>query len=227
MKTSSAPQSVLITGAQGALGIQVVKRFLAAGCRVTGIDRIPPKKLDLPNTENLSWIEMDITNPSEVRAKVPTDIDAMIHCAGGFRWVPTDSFQDEDLDFLLNTNLKSSFLLARQVLPGMKKRNFGRIVFIGAKATLQPSAGMGLYTASKAGLNMLTGALADEVREFDINVNTVMPSIIDTAANRADMPQADFSKWVSPVELAEIIFSLTQPLTKTMNGALIPVAGRL
>jgi NAD(P)-dependent dehydrogenase (short-subunit alcohol dehydrogenase family) len=226
MKITS-PETVIVTGAQGALGIHVVKRFLAAGCRVIGIDRVPAKKLDVPNESNLTWLEMDITHPAEVRQKIPADVDALIHCAGGFRWVPTDAFSDEDLDFLINTNLKSSFLLARQVLPGMKKKNFGRLVFIGAKATLHPSAGMGLYTASKAGLNMLTGALADEVKEFDINVNTVMPSIIDTAANRADMPQADFSKWVAPAELAELIFSLTQPLTKNMNGSLVPVAGRL
>lgn len=222
MTTSQIPRSVAITGARGALGSQVLKRFLDAGCRVIAIDRTPPA-----DRGDIQWIELDVTDPKAVRERMPTDVDALIHCAGGFRYTSVESFRDEDLDFLLNTNLKSAFLLARQVIPSMKNRNFGRIVFVGAKATLHPSAGMGLYSASKAGLNILTASLADELREFNINVNAVLPSIIDTPANRADMPKADFSKWVGAGELAELIFSLTQPLTGSMNGALIPVNGRV
>jgi NAD(P)-dependent dehydrogenase (short-subunit alcohol dehydrogenase family) len=115
----------------------------------------------------------------------------------------------------------------RELLPPMKKRGFGRIVLVSARATLNPPAGMSAYAASKAGLNALVSSVAEELKDFDININAVMPSMIDTLANRRDMPKADFKKWVSPDALAEIIFSLTQPWGKPIHGALIPVAGRL
>lgn len=222
------PRSVVVTGAQGALGVHVVNRYLKEGCDVIGISRSSQRpSFETKNSGTLRWISVDVSDSSEVKEKFPSDVDVLIHCAGGFRFVATDQFTDDDLDFLMNTNLKSALLLTRQVLPRMKERNFGRIVFVGAKATLSPTAGMGLYTASKAGLNALTASLADEVRHFDINVNTILPSIIDTPANRNDMPHADFSTWVSPSDLAEIIFSFTQPWGKSINGALIPVGGRV
>lgn len=221
------PHHVVVTGAQGALGVHVVDRFLAAGCQVFGIGRSSQKhSFEKKDPRKFEWIHMDVSHPAEVRAKFPKNVDTLIHCAGGFRFVATDQFTDEDMDFLIDTNLKSSLILARQVLPQMKEKNFGRIVFVGAKATQNPTSGMGLYTATKAGLNALTVSLADEIRHFDININTVLPSIIDTPANRNDMPNADFSTWVSPQELADIIFSLTQPWGRAINGGLIPVGGR-
>lgn len=222
------PQSVVVTGAQGALGIHVVNQFLKAGCHVTGVSRsYPSEHFEFMNHKNFHWITLDVSQSSHIKEKFPTEVDALIHCAGGFRFVAIDQFTDEDLDFLINCNLKSALLLTRHILPSMKEKNFGRIIFVGAKATLNPTAGMGLYTASKVGLNALASSIADEVRHFDINVNTVLPSIIDTPANRNDMPGADFSTWVDPVELAEIIFSLTQPWGKSINGGLIPVGGRV
>lgn len=218
--------SILVTGAEGALGSQVARLCAEAGHAVHGTCLKP----GMANPElhaGIHWIAIDVTDPDEVREKIPAEIDVLLHCAGGFRYAPVDEVGDGDLDFLLNTNLKSSFLLARQVIPGMKKRNRGRIVFVSAKATLQPGAGMGPYSASKAGINALTLSLAEEVKGFDITVNAVLPSIIDTPANRKDMPKADFSKWVPAPELAEIIYSLTQPFGKSIHGALIPVAGRV
>lgn len=216
-------QVVVVTGARGALGFFVVQRFIEAGCRVIGIDQGSKRAPQ----EGVEWMDVDLTDARQVSERFPREADIVIHCAGGFRWTKVDGFKDEDLDFLLNTNLKSAFLVARAALSFMKKKNFGRLVFVGAKATLNPSIGMGLYTASKAGLNALTQSLAEEVKDFDINVNAVLPSIIDTPANRRDMPDADFSKWVSPKDLAEIIFNLTQPFGNTLNGALIPVSGRV
>jgi NAD(P)-dependent dehydrogenase (short-subunit alcohol dehydrogenase family) len=178
----------------------------------------------------VKWLQGDLSDAARVRALAPElrSAEAWLHCAGGFRFAMAEQVGDDDIEFLLNSNLKSAFLLSRELLPAMKERGFGRIVFVSTRATLQPpGAGMGLYAASKAGLNQLTLSLADEVRKFDINVNAVLPTVLDTPTNRKDMPDADFSAWVKPVELAEIMFSLTQPLGKPIHGALIPVAGRL
>ncbi len=241
------PKKILVTGADGALGGAVVKRFLKANCEVLATylkqpgkpENLQPEHLrDVKVTESnanptkygdANWIQMDLTDSSSVKNGVASigSIDALIHCAGGFRFLKVDETDDESLNFLFNTNLKSAFLLSREVLPSMKKKNFGRIVFISSRSTFNPPAGMAAYTASKAGINMLTASLADEVRSFNINVNAVLPTVLNTPANQKDMPKADFSSWVPLDELAEIIFMLTQPWGKSINGALIPVAGRL
>ena len=208
------PKVVLVTGATGALGQVVCERFRQAGCEVIGLDR---------RDANLA----EAASIRKFLQSTPSKIDTWIHCAGGFRFAKTDEFKDEDLEFLLGSNLQSSFFLARELLPQMKLANFGRIVFVSAKASLQPGAGMGLYSASKAGVNALISALAQEVKTFDINVNAVLPTTIDTPANRKDMPAADFTAWVPREELAEIIFSLTQPWGRSIHGALIPVSGRV
>lgn len=222
----NAPETIFVTGAAGALGSAVTKRFLEAGCQVVAsFHRRAGEALP-----GLQWVQADLGNPASVRALGPRirGADAWIHCAGGFRWTPAEKSTDDDLDFLIDANLRSALLLSREILPGMKERGFGRIVFVGSRATLQPpGAGMGPYAATKAGLNQLTLALAEEVRAQDINVNAVLPTVIDTPTNRKDMPEADASAWVPPSQLAEIIFSLTQPWGKPIHGALIPVAGRL
>lgn len=212
------------------MGGAVVDRFLSGGSTVIAT-YLKEAAGHWPKSEKLIPVRMDVTDASSVRqglaAVAARGLDGWIHCAGGFRFSQVDQVTDEDLDFLLNLNFKSAFLLAREILPGMKQRNFGRIVFVGARATLQPGAGMGLYAASKAALNMLTLSLAEEVRKSNITVNAVLPSIIDTPANRRDMPGADFSSWVSRESLAEILFSLTQGMGDSIHGALIPVAGRV
>lgn len=223
------PQSVLVTGATGALGSAVVEKFLSAGCQVIGTyHRRKPEHSDA--RKHLQWIEMDLTNSASVKHAIKgpaQNIDALVHCAGGFRFARVDEMTDDDLDFLVDTNLKSAFYIAREVLPIMKKQNYGRIIFIGSRATEKGAAGMSAYAASKAGLNLLTQALADEVRTFNINVNAVLPTIIDTPANRQGMPQADTQGWVWTEALAEIIFQLTQKVNQPIHGALIPVSGRL
>lgn len=222
--------TVLVTGAEGALGSGVVDRFLASGATVIATYLAAPSAHWRPS-DRLIPVRMDVGDPGSVRAGFKSladrPVDRWIHCAGGFRFASVENVTDEDLDFLLNVNVRSAFLLARELLPGMRRRNFGRIVFVGARVTLQPGAGMGPYAASKAALNMLTLALADEVRASNITVNAVLPSIIDTPANRRDMPGADFSTWVRLESLAEILHSLTEPLGDPIHGALIPVAGRL
>lgn len=222
------PKSVLVTGADGALGSVVAGKFRDSGCRVLATYHARAGK-PKPEANGLEWIGVDLSDASSIRAAKLADagIDALLHCAGGFRFGQVEQASDEDLQFLIDANLKSAILLARELVGPMKKRGFGRIVFVSSRATFQPPAGMGAYAATKAGLNALTESLAEETKAFDINVNSVLPTVIDTPANRRDMPKADFSTWVSPDQLAEIIFSLTQPWGKPIHGALIPVAGRV
>jgi len=225
--TYRKPQLVLVTGAAGALGIEVAKRFAEAGCQVVGtyIDALPT--LEIPRVE---WAPLDATSETSVErlfGETKNGFDAVVHCIGGFRYGPLETMPWSDVDFLLSTNLTSSLRVARHALTGMREREFGRLVFVSAKATLAPPKGMAVYAATKAALNALTVGLAEEVKPLDITVNAVLPTIIDTPANRRDMPSADWRAWVPATDLGQIIFDLTQPSHRAINGALIPVSGRL
>ena len=222
-----AQKKVLITGAQGGLGQQVIHRFLKEGLAVTGVLH-SSDKLQHQSASGAQWISLDLTQSEDVKTVFSQrSFDILIHCAGGFRFGKVDELSDTDLDFLLDVNLRSSFYLVRELLPAMKKRNFGRIVFISSASTLNPGAGMAAYLASKAGLNILTASLTEELKDFDITVNALLPSIIDTEANRRAMPNADFSSWVTPAQLTEIIHTLVTPVGNPIRGALIPVKGRV
>lgn len=222
--TKRTPRRVLVTGAQGSLGSQVARKFLETGAEVVAVDhRLSPSG----RLSGVTWVEADLADPEAIKSKIPTDVDAMVHCAGGFRWSKLENLTNEDFEFLLNANLKSSFFLVRHLLPGMRNRGFGRLVLVGAQATLHPGVGMSAYAASKAGINMLVQSAAQEIKDCDITINAVLPSILDTPANRKDMPEADPSAWVPLSDLTDIIFSLTQPWGKVVHGALIPVSGRV
>lgn len=232
-------QRVLVTGAAGALGSRVCARFLEAGCTVVAADlaqAVPDASAGLyldAEHPNMHWIGLDLREAADIRDGVEAieknlgSIDALIHCAGGFRWALIGEVSDQDIDFLIDANLRSSLLLLRQILPRMKAQNRGRIVLISSKSTLNPQQGEGAYAATKAALNALTKSIADEVKELDVTINALLPSVIDTPANRVAMPDADFEKWVTRDQLAELIFTLTQPVGAAINGALIPVAGRM
>ncbi|MEM1349905.1 MAG: SDR family NAD(P)-dependent oxidoreductase [Myxococcota bacterium] len=225
----------LITGAQGALGSVVTKRFLDAGVEVVGVDQTYDAE-GVHNHPELGasfyHLKMDVTDAQAVGdgvAQIEQErgpIDALVHIAGGFRAAPIHELPDRDLDFLLQLNLRSSFLLARAVMGRFRTRGFGRMVFVSSMTTLAPNAGSSAYAASKAGVNALVRGVADEVKELDVTVNAVLPSIIDTPANREAMSSMDFSTWVPREHLAELIFSFTEPHMASVNGALIPVAAK-
>lgn len=220
---------VVVTGARGALGKSVVAQFLAAGCEVVGFDRAGHAQVTPdPDVRGLSWISADLANAQHVKhafdaLKNDGGVDAVIHCAGGFRYASTDSISDEDIDFLLDSNLKSSILVARESMKIMRDVNFGRLVFVSSNTARMPGAGVGVYAASKAGIHALMESLTAENRASGINVYAVLPGIIDTAANRHDMPDADFNTWVKTDAIAGVIFALTQPSFDPVRSALIPV----
>lgn len=229
-------ENVVITGAAGALGGTLTERFLEEGCTVAGVDlgiHESPGVVEDPEHDRLRWVDIDLSNPAEVERGVSQieealgSIDGVVNCAGGFRWTPMDEASDEDIDFLIDANLRSALYMVRAVLPTMKEQGFGRIVLISSKSTLNPGKGEGPYAATKAALNALTESVAAEVKQSDVTINAVLPSVIDTPANRQEMADADFDRWVKREQLADIIFNLTQKLGDPINGALLPVAGRM
>jgi NAD(P)-dependent dehydrogenase (short-subunit alcohol dehydrogenase family) len=221
---------VAITGAFGALGSAVVQAALAAGAQVAAIDRAPAPRSPL----GAAALFGDVDLASDTGAQAAVDavvarfgrLDALVNIAGGFRWEELAGGSLETWDSLYALNLRTAVAACRAALPHLPDGR-GRIVNIGAAGAVKAGAGMGAYAASKAGVARLTEALAEELKPRGITVNAVLPSIIDTAANRADMPKADFSAWVAPAQLADVIVFLLSPQAQAVTGALLPVTGRV
>lgn len=221
-------KTVLITGADGALGKHVMNRF-ASVSKAIGT-RLPPSAGAEPELRE-NWLSVDLSSGRamarawELLGSAKSEPDIVVHCAGGFRYSPQEAISDADLEFLLSANLKSSLLLSRAAIPAMKAKSYGRLIFVGARGALGAAPNMAAYAATKAGVHSLVLSLAEELKGTGITVNAVLPSVIDTPANRRDMAGADFSKWVTPEALAELIFTLTQEVAAPVSGALLPVPG--
>lgn len=228
---------VLVTGASGSLGGAVVDAFLADGLEVIGVDRAYDAEGVHPHPdhgEGFYHAKLDVTNPEDV-TRVWSEIesslgpvDALVHCAGGFRWSKIEDISNADLDFLLRVNLLSSLYLVREAVPRMRAHGYGRIILVSSRSTLGPGIGEGAYVASKAGLNALVKSVAAEVADTtNLTINAVLPAILDTPPNREAMPDQDFSRWVPLPKIAGIIRGLTRPEQDIINGALLPISGRL
>ena len=226
---------VLITGAAGALGRAVVGHFAARGAKLALLDRDGdalaalvsgvPGATALPLATNL--LDADAVAQSVEQAMSRFGgIAAAVHLAGGFAMGESvhksaASTWQRMLDLNVNTMLHS----AAAVVPVMRRARRGAIVNVGAMAALRGAAKMGAYIASKSAVMRLTESMSVELREDGINVNAVLPSIIDTPANRVSMPKADPSRWVAPKDLAAVIGFLTSDDARAIHGALIPVTG--
>ncbi len=227
--TPSEPKSsrrILITGATGALGQAVLEKFTASGDSVIAVHSPDQKP---PAVAGVEWMSADLTQRKSVFDLFGRldDLDAVVHCAGGFRYGMIDAITPEDFRFLMALNYEASFYVASAAVPGFKKRKKGTLLFISALATQNAAPGMSAYAASKAAVNAMVTCLAAELKNDGICVNAVMPSVIDTPANRKDMPHADPSKWVSPEDIAELLYDLTLSKSKSITGALIPMTGRI
>jgi NAD(P)-dependent dehydrogenase (short-subunit alcohol dehydrogenase family) len=222
-----AGKSCIVTGGQGALGAAVVERLQSEGARVAIIARGW-----VPQT-GMIFGGVDLADPAAAQAAVNEAVQkagglyALINIAGAFRW---ETLADGDIstwDLLYSVNLKTAVNACKAALPHLIANGQGRIVNIGAAGAVKAAAGMGAYAASKAGVAKLTEALSEEVKAKGITVNAVLPSIIDTPANRAEMRKADFSKWVKPEAIAALIAFLLSDEASAITGALIPIAGRV
>jgi len=222
-------RTVVITGASGNLGRAVAKAFYDLGARLALLDL---KRGDLQDRPNLVFLEVDLFNPDSVGAALGRAlerfgrIDVLCNIAGGFRMgSPVHETKDADWDFLMGLNARSVLNTARAAVPAMLKAGGGKIVNIGAFAAQRGAADMGAYIASKSAVIRLTESMAAELREKNINVNCVLPTIIDTPENRAAMPKADPRKWVAPQDLAAVIVFLASDAARAIHGAAIPVTG--
>lgn len=216
-----AGKSVVVTGAAGALGNAVAQSFHSNGATVTGIDIVHAESdfrmlaVDLLNSEDTSNAVAEIGS-----------IDVLANIAGGFAMGDTVAgTSDETWDFMMNLNTRTVLNMVRAVVPKMQNQGGGKIVNIGARNGLRGVGNMAAYSASKSVVIRLTESLADELKHDNINVNCILPSIIDTVRNREDMPKADFSTWVTPEAMAKVVMFLASSAADPIHGASIPVEG--
>jgi NAD(P)-dependent dehydrogenase (short-subunit alcohol dehydrogenase family) len=224
---------IAITGAFGVLGAAVARRFAPTGARLGLIDRAGvPAWAQQEFAAQVLLGDVNLSEPDGARAALDTlaarsgGLDVLVNIAGGFRW---QKLADGDLSVweeMFAMNLKTAVNACKAALPHLEARGGGRIVNIGAGAAARAGAGMGAYTASKAGVERLSESLAEELKDRNITVNTILPGTIDTPRNRADMPKADFSRWVAPEAIADVIVFLASDGARAVNGAAIRVFGR-
>ena len=230
-------QSVLVAGGTGGLGRAVSLMFLQQGAQVA-VTYVKQDEFDELNQAagkhamRLSGHLVDVTNEvavAQLMATIlaqPGGLDVLVNAVGGYAGgAPVWETQSDVLEHMLALNLRSGFMLARAVLPAMLNRKRGAIVNVAAKAAIEHAAGAGAYAASKAGAMALLDSLAADVRGKGVRINTILPSIIDTPANRRAMPNADFAKWPKPEEIARVVLFLCSEDAKVIHGAAIPVYG--
>lgn len=231
---------VIVTGATGALGRIVAKVLLENGVHVVSTYRSEDKQAELAKfvgklKNRLTGVKTDVTDEKSVQNLVQKAvekhgrIDILLNIAGAYvGGYDVANTKESDWGFMMNVNLKSAFLCSKAVLPYMIKQNYGKIVSVSSRIAVEKRtrAKSGAYAVSKAGVIVLTETMAEEVKKYDINVNCIMPSVIDTPDNRRNFPQTDSSKWVDPKDIAEVILFLVSDASKTLSGASIPVYGK-
>ena len=220
-------RSIIVTGGFGVLGRVVASAFADRGDRVARVDFAPTAPDRVAGGMDLAGVHLTDTARAERAVADVTDaqggVDVLVNIAGGFIWQTMEDGEAGAWEKMFAMNLLSNMTITRAALPALKRSPAGRIVNIGAQAAMQAGAGMGAYAASKAGVHRLTEALAGELAGSGVTVNAILPSIIDTPANRADMPDADTAQWVQPQAIADVILFLASPAARSISGVLLPV----
>jgi NAD(P)-dependent dehydrogenase (short-subunit alcohol dehydrogenase family) len=221
---------IVVTGALGALGKVVAETALARGARVAGVDHATSQSPATGTRIELGGV--DLSDAAQAKKAIDAvaahfgRIDALVNIAGAFAFETVAEGDPATWQRMFALNVLTALNASRSAIPRLLASDAGRIINVGAIGALQAASGMGAYAASKSGVHRLTEALAAELKG-KITVNAVLPSVIDTAANRASMPKADFSKWVTPQELANVILFLASDEASAVTGALLPVGGRV
>jgi NAD(P)-dependent dehydrogenase (short-subunit alcohol dehydrogenase family) len=225
-------KKIVVTGAFGALGVAVVGAVRAAGAQVACIDIAPAVQAPGACAGGVLIGAVDLASPEAATQALDAAVTQLgglhgiVNVAGGFRWQKIAEADVATWDFMFNLNVRTALNAIRAALPHLPTPG-GRIVNLGAAGAIKAATGMGAYAAAKAGIAKLTEALADELKHTGATVNAVLPSIIDTPANRAEMPNADFASWVRPDQVADLIVFLLSERAAAITGALIPITGRV
>lgn len=220
-------RSVIVTGGFGVLGQAVAAAFAAAGDKVARIDFAPSAREPLAGGLDIGGIDLtDAAATEGALEKVVAahgGIDVLVNIAGGFVWETLEGGSLDSWARMHAMNLVSNATITKIALPSLKASPAGRIVNIGAGAAVKAGMGFAPYAASKSGVHRLTESLAEELAGTSVTVNAILPSIIDTPTNRADMPDADFTAWVQPAAIGDAILFLASDAARAITGALIPV----
>lgn len=224
-------RSIIVTGGFGVLGQAVAEAFAAQGDKVARIDFAASPAMSLAGSLDIGGL--DLTDAQMTAAALDHvkqahgGIDVLVNVAGGFTWETLEEGSLDSWARMQAMNLMTNATITKLALPALKaagaKPGGGHIINIGAGAAAKAGMGMGAYAASKSGVHRLTEALAEELGGTGVTVNAILPSIIDTPTNRADMPDADTSGWVKPAAIADVILFLASPAARGVTGALIPV----
>ena len=223
---------VLVTGGGGGLGLDVTAEIVTRGARVTATtfrtgeaDRLRER---CPECEDrVTLVQANLTEPDDVTRVVEAmpRVDALVHLVGGFAMGDTAEFSLDDYRQQVDLNLTTTFLTVRAVLPRMRNAGYGRIVTVASKAAIDPAPAMAIYSATKAAVLAFTRAVAEECRGTGIVANSVLPSVIDTPANRKAMGNDDAHKWVSPLSLAKMIAFLASADAGDLRGSALHAFG--
>jgi NAD(P)-dependent dehydrogenase (short-subunit alcohol dehydrogenase family) len=226
-------EHIVVTGGSGALGVAVLEALLARGahCHVPCVEREVPPGFALATHERVQAVAgIDLTSEASTRSYFESlpPLWASIHLAGGFAMSPIAETTLAEFQRMISMNAVTAFLSSREAVRAIRRAGGrgGRILNVAARPVVKPVGGMAAYSASKAAVAAMTESLAEELRPELILVNAVLPSIIDTEANRRAMPDADHSTWPKPAEVAETIAVLVSPRNALTSGALVPVYGR-
>jgi len=241
MTTSSnqlAGKVVIVTGSLGNLGQATAQSLHKVAARTVLVDRSDDRLREnypdlVGSPDHLLAGGADLTNPDSLTRMVQSacerfgQIDALVNTVGGWRGgKPVQETDLADWDFLFAVNLRTTLLCCRAVIPQMLRQGHGKIVNIASRDGLMGGAGYSAYSASKSAVLRLTESLAAELKGSNINVNCIMPGTIDTPQNRKAMPNGDFSKWVEPEAIADVILFLISDAARAINGAAVPVYGK-
>jgi NAD(P)-dependent dehydrogenase (short-subunit alcohol dehydrogenase family) len=247
MKHDFSDKVITITGGTGALGGFLTRYFLECNPKTivviyrsdkemhelkTGIDRIFQQQLKKPTT--IEFVKSDLSKDQETKRSISNIIEKhgqihiLINVVGSYIGGKSVSQLDEsEWDKMINTNLKPAFLISKYVIPAMASKKYGKLVFISSKTGLISNGYDSAYAASKAGLIRFVESVSQEVKESNININCILPSILDTDSNRKAMPGADYSKWTSLSDLSNVISFLCSDDSKIINGSAITAYGLL
>ncbi|WP_316431621.1 3-oxoacyl-ACP reductase FabG [Leptolyngbya sp. NK1-12] len=227
-------KQVLVTGGTGGLGLGVTPLVLAQGAALVTIPYVKAQEVERlkgilspADRARVRFVEANLADETAVEQLVNgmERVDALIHLVGGFSMGKTHEYAYEQWKRDFDLNLNTAFLACKHSLRRMLEQNYGRIVTVGSRGAVQPGGQLAAYCASKAGVVALTQAIADETKGTNITANVVLPSIIDTPANRAAMGSENAGRWVKPESLGQVICFLASEAAKDLRGAAVPVYG--